>query len=508
MVRVLLPLACALAASALACSGAGPVAVDAAAPPDSGVDLSLDAAVDLAADARADADADAAGPPCADNPGWTVGQLRCGPLAAAGYTLLVPMRSDTAYLLDLHGRWVHSWKGSTFPALSAYVLQDGSLLRTGRDPARVKFKDGGGAGGLVQRISWDGAVAWTYSYAGDLHLQHHDAVALPGGNVLLVAWERKTKAQALAAGRDPKLLADGELWVDHLVEIKPVGASGGTIVWEWHLWDHLVQDHDATKANHGKVADHPELLDLNYTKHPRADWTHVNAVAYHAGLDQILISVHNTGEVMVIDHGTTTAEAAGHTGGARGRGGDILYRWGNPAAHRAGQAADQVLFGQHDAQWIAPGLPGAGNLLLFNNGSGRPGGADYSSVDELTPPLTSGGVYTLASGQAFGPTAPVWRYGGPTQTAFFSASISGAQRLENSNTLICQGQAGRLVEVTPSKQIVWEYINPITKTGPVKQGTPSAALTNNVFKARRYPPSFAGLTGRDLSPKGRLELPQ
>ncbi|MGC8644373.1 MAG: hypothetical protein ACP5XB_31305, partial [Isosphaeraceae bacterium] len=58
-------------------------------------------------------------------------------------------------------------------------------------------------------------------------------------------------------------------------------------------------------------------------------------------LDQILLSVHSFSEIWIIDHGTTTAEAATHKGGRSGKGGDLLYRWGNPQAYRAGTAADQ-----------------------------------------------------------------------------------------------------------------------------------------------------------------------
>ena len=72
------------------------------------------------------------------------------------------------------------------------------------------------------------------------------------------------------------------------------------------------------------------------------------------------MSVCAFSEFWIIDHGTTTAQAAGHTGGRRGRGGDLLYRWGNPRAYRAGTKADRKLFAQHNAHWIPKGLPGAG----------------------------------------------------------------------------------------------------------------------------------------------------
>ena len=96
---------------------------------------------------------------------------------------------------------------------------------------------------------------------------------------------------------------------------------------------------------------------------------HTNSVAYNPELDQIMLSIHEFSEVWIIDHGTTTAEAASHSGGRRGKGGDLLYRWGNPRAYRTGSNVDQRLFAQHCAHWIPAGLPGAGHMLVFNNGN-------------------------------------------------------------------------------------------------------------------------------------------
>ena len=77
-------------------------------------------------------------------------------------------------------------------------------------------------------------------------------------------------------------------------------------------------------------------------------------------LDQIIFSVHNFSRFWIIDHSTSTAEAAGHKGGKSGKGGDILYRWGNPRGYAAGTKKDQTLFAQHNVHWIRKGLPGRG----------------------------------------------------------------------------------------------------------------------------------------------------
>ncbi len=395
-----------------------------------------------------------------------------------GYNLFTSLNSTTAYLMDMDGNFVHSWETGYRPGQAMYFLENGELLHTG-NVNNMNFNVGG-AGGMVQTFDWDGNVTWAYEYSSAEHLQHHDIEMLPNGNVLMVAWQYKSQAEAIAAGRNPALLSEGELWPDSVIEVASAGPTTGDIVWEWHAWDHLVQDYDPSQENYGVVADHPELIDLNYTLNPGADWNHVNSVDYNADLDQIILSVHNFGEVWVIDHSTTTVEAAGHSGGDSGMGGDLLYRWGNPPTYGAGAAGDQQLFGQHDAEWIETGLPGEGNILIFNNGQGRPGG-NYSSVDEIVPPVTPDGSYTLVPGSAYGPDAPTWSYTADPPTDFFAQNISGQQRLPNGNTLICEGPSAYFFEVTSAGDTVWDY-----------------TYTGSVFRVERYPAEYPGFDGTPL----------
>ncbi len=410
------------------------------------------------------------------------------PDAYQGYTLLSPMPDTNTYLIDNDGNVTHTWASSYRPGMAAYLLEDGRLLRTAGDRSNSVF-NAGGSGGRVQMIQWDGSVNWDFTYSSGTYLSHHDVAYLPNGNVLLIAWEYKSAADAEAAGRNPSLLSEGALWPDTIIEVRPSGASGGEIVWIWRVWDHLVQDHDDSKPNFGVVADHSELIDLNHTNaRTIADWTHINSVAYNAELDQIVLSVHGFNEIWVIDHSTSSEEAAGHSGGRYGKGGDLLYRWGNPRAYGAGSSGDQKLYGQHDAQWIASGSPGSGDILIFNNGQMRPGG-NYSSVEQITPPLNGDGTYAR-SGQAFGPDSTTWSYQADPATDMYSGSISGAQRLPNGNTLICVGESGTLIEVTSGGQQVWRYVNPMTGSGP-QGGSP-------VFKVRRYGTDYSGLAGRNL----------
>jgi len=386
-----------------------------------------------------------------------------------GYTLLAPINSTMTYLIDNEGRIINTWKSDYRPGHSVYLLENGHLLRTGAmGPRENSIFRVGGSGGHVQEFAWDGELVWDYIYSSDNYLLHHDIEYMPNGNILMIAWEMKARNELIAAGRNPEMIGDRGLWVDHMIEVKPTGKTSGEIVWEWHLWDHVIQDFDSSKANYGDVAKHPELLDLNYT--PRRgrineDWNHTNSIDYNPEFDQIVLCLHTISEIFVIDHSTTTDEAAGHSGGRSGKGGDILYRWGNPQVYRAGEAGDQKLFAQHDATWIEPGLVGAGNMMVFNNGQGRPDGR-YSSVDVIVPPIDENGHYTIIPGSAYGPKEADWIYTDENKPDFFSQNISGAQRLPNGNTLICSGAVGTIFEVSPAKRIVWKYIYPDSSRGP------------------------------------------
>ncbi len=429
----------------------------------------------------------------------TIGLFHYSETASEGYTLFAPLPDKNTYLIDNCGNQVHMWSSNRRPGESAYLLENGHLIRAG--VAANDLFNAGGKGGIIQEFDWEGNIVWSYTYNNDSVRQHHDFEVLPNGNVLILAWEGFTIAEAEAAGRDPSKINPIGLWGEHLIEVDP---TTDEIVWEWHVWDHLIQDFDASKANYGTVEDHPELWDINYISLNvvSADWLHFNSVDYHPALDQIMLSSRALSEIYVIDHSTTTAEAASHTGGNSGRGGDILFRWGNPAAYRAGTEEDQTLFVQHDTHWIPEGLPDAGKVMIFNNGAGRPDG-NYSSIDILELPLNTSGTYDLVLGNAYGPSSPFWTYTAPEPTDFFSSKLSGAQQMPNGNTLICEGW-GRFSEVTNNGDMVWEYINPVSNLGIMSQGD---ALSNNgVFRAYRYPLNFAGFQGKDLSPSGPIEL--
>jgi hypothetical protein len=424
-----------------------------------------------------------------------------------GYTLVYPHNQPTVYLLDNCGEVVHSWPDDADlrPGNTAYLSPNGNLYKSKR-PASVAGDAiwAGGGGAILEIRSWDNDLIWSYELNNDTARLHHDFTVLPNGNIVAIAWELKTMEEAIAAGRDPAALNQEELWPDYLLEIDP---STDEIVWEWHVWDHLIQDFDATKDNFGVVSEHPELVDINinFEGEGAADWMHSNSLDYNAELDQLMISIPYFSEVWIIDHSTTTAQAAGHFGGNINKGGDLLYRIGNQQMYKQGDSSDQILFFQHDAHWANEFLPLAhpfkNSVVCFNNRVGE----DFSAVEIFN---TSWSMYANDYEQ-FNNTFPPYEFENtithPTPGAIYSTGMSSAQLLPNGNTFICAGRLGYLVELNPDNEVVWEYKMPLLMGTAVDQGTMLVSGNNPTFRAFRYPIDYAAFTDRDLSSKGFIE---
>ncbi len=434
----------------------------------------------------------------------TLGVLQNDSASFNGYTLFAPSNSIFTFLIDNCGQVVNTWESRYPPGISAYLLEDGSLLRTARTNSNF---NGGGSGGRVERYDWNNKLTWGYTYSSSTYHQHHDIEYLPNGNILLLAWEYHTPEEAIAMGRPEEWTPINGLWSEHIVELQPSGINQATVVWQWRTWDHLIQNIDSTKANYGQIAEHPELINLNFEvgpiNRPSIDWLHLNSIDYHPEFDQIIVSSRTWGEFWVIDHSTTTEEAASHEGGRYGKGGDILYRWGNPAAYDRGSYVDQKLFGQHDVQWIPEGLPNAGKILIFNNGDGRLDGA-YSTVDMLVPPVDALGHYRSSSTNPFEPNRLYWNYTAPTPNQFYAPRISGAQALPNGNILICEGTEGHFFEVDSLGTMVWEYINPLAREQAQMQG--DEPKQNDVFRAYRYGTDYPPFQELTLTPGLPIEI--
>jgi hypothetical protein len=380
--------------------------------------------------------------------------------------------------MDNDGMVVNKWKSQYFQSLGTYLLENGNLIRTCSHMINPIFPLGGYTG-RVEIFDWNGNLLWYFEYSTNEYCLHHDVEILPNGNILMSAWEKKVANESIDKGRNPELNRWPYQCPEYIIEVEPIYPNGGNIVWEWHAWDHLIQDYDSTKENYGILAEHPELIDVNHVFGP--EWFHINSIDYNEEFDQILLSVHNFNEIWVIDHSTSTEEASGHSGGRYGKGGDILYRWGNPQTYDLGGPEDQVFFGLHDAQWIEKDNPGEGNILIFNNGVARFDGSFYSSIEEIISPIDENGFYHLNEGQAYQPNEQIWVYIKENPSEFYSELVSGVQRLPNGNTLICEGERGNFFEVTPNKDIIWNF------------SVSNTILARNVFKIRRYPINYSGI---------------
>jgi hypothetical protein len=386
-----------------------------------------------------------------------------------GYTIFTPQvgnpnSGSETLLLNNDQETVHSWSHNRGPASMPYLLQgdepglENAILVY---PYRVPnpTMDSGGVGGGVQFVDWNSNVLWDFVLSNEQYQHHHDVAPMPNGNILMVAWEAFTSNEAYDMGREPGSIDNplNQMWSTAILEIEPYTNN---VVWEWHMWDHLVQElGPGYGATYGNIEDHPELMNINEGNvgsgsgpgSSNADWIHINAIDYNESLDQIAISSRFMSEIYIIDHSTTTEEAASHEGGNCGKGGDFLYRWGNPQIYNRGNNSTQILDDQHSVNWIPEGYPGEGNLIVFNN---RHQGNQSAGV-EFTPPLTEDGNYIILGTQPFGPEEPTWVYHpGP---GWHTNVQGGAFRLPNGNTLLTVCDDADIYEVTYEGEVVWDY---------------------------------------------------
>ncbi len=360
------------------------------------------------------------------------------------YTLVASLQSTETVLIDGEGEIARSWTHAWRPGVAAELTPAGELVRTGALPAPPAFEeDRGGLGGIVEILDADGALRWSYSLSTDEQVLHHDFAVLPNGNLLLNSFVPRDEDELVALGRDPELVGPLGAWGEEVIEVCREGASStctdGEIVWRWSVWDHVVQDRDPSAANYvPDVAAAPQAVDIDLGAGAAVvDWLHVNSVDYHPATDRVLLSVRELDEVWIIDRAT----------------GAISSRFGG----------EGILFGQHDAHFIPGGLSGAGHVLLFNNGTGRPDGS-WSSVEEwcVPPECTE--------------PARVWLYEEGQGGAFYASNLSSAQRLPDGATAICEGPAGELREVEADGTVRWQAAIPLE------------GLARSVFRAPRYPP--------------------
>lgn len=371
-----------------------------------------------------------------------------------GYALYNLQNQNTAYLIDKDGNIAHSWSCDLSCNYSVLLKDNGNIVRGTVHTSNQL--NGAAIGGRVQELDASANIVWEYTYSNADHCSHHDITLLPNGNVMLTAWEVMTTAELIQAGVNNPTV---EQWPTHFIELQQNGTSAD-IVWEWHIKDHFIQDFDASKDNFGIVADHPELMDINLLTvsgggpgPSGGDWFHVNGVDYNATLDQLVFSSRFLSEFIIIDHSTSTVEAASHAGGNSGMGGDFIFRWGNPSNY--GSAGTQTIAAAvHDPRWITDdGRPNGGYIQYFNNEGGTGGS---SVVDAISAP-ESGFNYTMA-GISYGPANYDWRH----ECLANSTGQSAHDKMSNGNTFVnVSGQY--MYEVDAADNLVWSY-----NAGPTK----------------------------------------
>ena len=352
-----------------------------------------------------------------------------------GYTLVNDAAANRVYLMDKKTSVVFEWNMD-----GKRLGNDAHLMENGKILAMLEAEDPqiqiGGFGGMLAILDKDGAIEWSYVQSDENQIAHHDLEMLPNGNIIFMSWQKRPEEEATAAGYS----GGTPVIYDAVYEIDP---TTDQIVWEWHMWDHLIQDFDPARANYGVIAEHPERIDFNYFQGGEipGDISHANGIAYDAENDLIYISANFYSEMWVIDHSTTTEEARGSTGGNFGRGGDLVYRFGNPEAYDNPQGTR--LFDRNHHPNLLSGEK-KGNMLVFANGLS----IEQSTAYELKLP----GQPTLLANADNEPEV-VWSFTDPT---LFSGRVSGVVLLPNGNRLITEGDFG-FWEVTEDGEVVWKF---------------------------------------------------
>ncbi|MGW9687235.1 aryl-sulfate sulfotransferase [Flagellimonas sp. 2504JD1-5] len=349
-----------------------------------------------------------------------------------GYVLINDAGNDRVYLMDKEANILHEWDIPSGIGNDVELLPDGRLLGIMKaDDPQIKY---GGQGGKLQYVKPDSTIEWNFDYSSEDYITHHDVELLPTGNLITIVWEKRTIEQAEAAGSSMEI----DVFPEAIIEVNP---STDQIVWEWHAWDHLIQDHDDTKENFGVVAENPRLINLNYVTDKEGDIMHANGIEYDEINDLIYLSVNFYHEVWVIDHSTTTEQAASNAGGSYGFGGDLVYRFGNPEAY--GNAMGEQLFRNNHHPLLLDGA-NLGKISIFTNG----GDLNKSTAYELLLPDPFG----LASNTDNEPEVS-WSFEDPD---LYSPKVSGMVPLPNGNRMITEGNFG-VWEVSDAGEVVWKF---------------------------------------------------
>ncbi|OLO05824.1 ArsR family transcriptional regulator [Salinicola socius] len=368
--------------------------------------------------------------------------------------VLFPGGDRKTHLIDMNGNEVHRWDYESFPPIPLSADQaDGEkghllvqLARADKLPEHAS-PGNGLTNASVAEVNWDGEVKWQWGSQQDPVYQHHDMRRLPNGNNLVMTAEMRE-----LNGFDYPIIENGIEEVD----------DEGRVVWEWKSGDHLDEMGFSDAGLRAlKDSEDPDFLHLN-TAVPVGPNRLYDAGDERFAPDNILVNSRNANVTFIVDR----------------QSGEIVWRIGPdlPALQlngKLGRPVDQTV-GSHDAHFIPEGLPGAGNLLIFDN----QGNAGF--------PPSRQGFFSSSRVIEVDPSSDkiVWQYtgnmSGRSPYTFYSSFISSARRLPNGNTLIDEGQNGRLFQVTPEGDIVWEYVSPFFG----KSMPSDDYVTNQVYRAQ------------------------
>lgn len=426
------------------------------------------------------------------------GVIFCDDRTLEGYAIVAAMEDTDTFLVDQRGEVVKSWPSpaGTEGATVARLLDGGRLLRASiPSPTPETDMSAGGETGLIEIIAANGSLEWEIELANGEYRFHHDAIMLPNGNVVAIAWEYMSRDEAISLGRDEENVLERGLWPDALLEYAPPVVEGEEprLVWSWHAKDHLTQSLDSGKANYASSGSQPGRLDINYAGPNMVpndpDWMHCNGLDYDPVHDHLLVSCRGLEEIFIVDHGISMRDAEGTAG-------DLLWRWGNPAAYGRGNESDQYTITQHDARFIPQGYPHAGDITVFSNGV-----TGDSSVYRISP-IRSGSSFASLPNGSMAPYAP-------QQTLQLPAGwgpryMSGAQPLSTGDLFITDSMAARYAQMDWNGSIAWEYNTPINVFGTSSDRDRRLA-PSQVFRGEFIEPSDPRLSGVTLTPAGYLE---
>ncbi len=332
-----------------------------------------------------------------------------------------------------------------------------------------------GAHGIIELVDWEANTLWSYRMdQPGRNVLHHDFEVMPNGNIMVTAYVGFTIAEAVEIGFDPALANGDIVWFESIIEVSmDFEKQAARLVWQWNSWGHIIQDEYSHKLNYGVISENPGRIDVNANQLDTLPFNNgevhqINSIAYNAELDQVLLSSATTGEIWIIDHSTTRAEAATDTGGKAGQGGRLLYRWGNPGMLDS-ERSDRTLFWQQDAKWVSSDNPDSPSILIYNSGIRREMdgkenkeqpflglGSAYTDLIEISLPVHESdpekGLYNVDAAPS-----TTWTWNANGFEDFYSPFSGSITRLPNGYTVIMQSQTKRILEITPEGERVLDF---------------------------------------------------